>query len=81
MWCGQEGGCWEPDAHKHGFQDCWLKFTVAPAAPEVNMRGPISAAQKKRHPNAPDVVQWHTGAVLPAGVVLTNGTWGPRYKW
>ena len=27
--------CWEPDMHKHGLGDCWLKFTEAPASPEV----------------------------------------------
>lgn len=73
--------CFEPDAHAHSRGDCWLKFTEGPAAPEVNMRGRVSAAARARHPAAPELVQWHSGVLLPHGVDLTNGTWGPRYNW
>ena len=34
-WCGDTGGCFEPDIHRHEYRDCWLKFTEAPLAPEV----------------------------------------------
>ena len=34
-WCGEPAGCFEPDIHEHTFGDCWLKFTEAPAVPEV----------------------------------------------
>jgi len=33
---GDHGGCFEPDAHEHAPGDCWLKFTEAPEAVEVN---------------------------------------------
>lgn len=82
VWCATaEGGCWEPDVHNHLSGDCWLKFTEGPAAPEVNMRGNLSKLQRGLHPDAPEVVQWHTGVVLPAGVRLRNGTWSPRAEW
>lgn len=48
---------------------------------QVNFRGRISAEQRARHPTAPEVVQWHSGVLLPKGVRLTNGTWSPRYDW
>lgn len=73
--------CFEPDAHKHSRGDCWLKFTEAPASPEVNMRGALSEAQRKKHPTAPKFVQWDAGVLLPTGVKFTNGTWSPRYYW
>lgn len=76
-----EKECWEPDAHKHSKGDCWLKFTEAPAMPEVNMRGKTSKEQLERHPTAPESVQWHSGVLLPHGVDLKNGTWSPRYNW
>ena len=49
--------------------------------PEVNMRGRTSGEQRKRHPDAPERVQWHSGVLLPRGVDLRNGTWSPRYDW
>jgi hypothetical protein len=33
-WCGADE-CFEPDAHRHTKGDCWLKWTEAPARPEV----------------------------------------------
>lgn len=80
VWCSA-AVCFEPDAHKHTQGDCWLKFTEAPASPEVNMRGRISQAQRDRHPSAPALVQWEAGVILPHGVELTNGTYSPRYNW
>lgn len=80
-WCSEKDGCFEPDAHKHTYGDCWLKWTEAPAWPEVNMRGSLSEGARERHPNAPVQVQWHAGVVLPRGVWPTNGTWSPRYWW
>lgn len=80
VWCSADV-CFEPDAHKHTKGDCWLKFTEAPASPEVNMRGLISVAQGWRHRNAPKEVQWHAGVLLPRGTRMTNGTWSPRYEW
>lgn len=73
--------CFEPDAHDHSKGDCWLKFTEGPASPEVNMRGALSKGMRKRHPDAPERVQWHSGVVLPHGVKLTNGSWSPRHDW
>lgn len=48
---------------------------------QVNFRGEIRAQQRARHPTAPQVVQWHSGVLLPRGVSLTNGSWSPRYDW
>jgi hypothetical protein len=58
-----------------------LKFTEAPANPEVNMRGRLSLAAQKRHAHAPAEVQWHAGVILPHGVTLKNGSWSPRHDW
>jgi hypothetical protein len=76
-----EPNCFEPDAHKHSQGDCWLKFTEAPASPEVNMRGRLSKAMQQRHPQAPAAVAWHAGVLLPRGVQLRNGSWSPRHNW
>jgi len=73
--------CWEPDAWHATKGDCWLKFSEAPAKPEVNVRGDLSRAVKERHPEAPPRVQWVSGVLLPPGVELTNGTWSPRVNW
>lgn len=80
VYCTEEV-CFEPDAHKHTKNDCWLKFTEAPADPEVNMRGTLHKEQRRRHANVPKKVQWHAGVLLPKGVILSNGTWSPRYEW
>lgn len=45
------------------------------------MRGDLPEDYKKRHPNAPNRVQWQSGVLLPPGVALTNGSFGPRWKW
>ena len=45
------------------------------------MRGRLSEAQRRRHSNTPELVQWDTGVILPRGAELTNGTWSPRYNW
>lgn len=76
-----EAKCFEPDAHSHGKGDCWLKFTEAPASPEVNMRGALPESYRQRHKESPAMVQWSSGVLLPPGVRLTNGTWGPRWLW
>lgn len=73
--------CFEPDAHQHTRGDCWLKFTEAPARPEVNMRGMLPKSMRERHPHAPIVVPWHAGVLLPMNIVLTNGTYSPRIHW
>jgi hypothetical protein len=80
VWCG-DVECFEPDAHRHTLHDCWLKFTEAPAVPEVNMRGRFPSEYRSRHPNAPAEVQWRAGVLLPRGVRLTNGTWSVRWQW
>lgn len=80
-WCGRET-CWEPDAHKHSFGDCWLKFSEQPEAPEVNMRMPMSRPYMRRHgKEMRDGVPWVSGVLLEPGVQLRNGTWGPRAFW
>mmetsp|Transcript_18462 Transcript_18462/g.44105 ORF Transcript_18462/g.44105 Transcript_18462/m.44105 type:complete len:271 (-) Transcript_18462:395-1207(-) len=82
VWCPtQYAVCFEPDAHKHTGGDCWLKFSEAPAAPEVNFRGLLPAEYRARHPSAPERVQWVAGVLLPPGTPLTNGTLGPRFWW
>ncbi|GAX79750.1 hypothetical protein CEUSTIGMA_g7191.t1 [Chlamydomonas eustigma] len=73
--------CFEPDAHTHHKGDCWLKFTEGPANPELNMRGTLPPEYRARHPKAPNVTQWWGGVLLPRGVLPTNGTYGPRWKW
>lgn len=73
--------CFEPDAHNHTRGDCWLKFTEAPAAPEVNMRGRRPEHFRQRHPDAPLRCPWIAGVLLPPGVAPTNGSWSPRYWW
>lgn len=45
------------------------------------MRGRLSKAAQKRHPEAPAEVQWSAGVILPRGVRLTNGSWSPRHDW
>lgn len=61
--------------------DCWLKFTEGPGNPEINFRGSLSQDYLKRHPTSADFVQWDGGVLLPAGMPLSNGTFGPRYAW
>jgi hypothetical protein len=79
-WCPDDV-CFAPDAHHHTKGDCWIKFTEGPAWPEINMRGVLPPDFKARHPDAPDKVQWWGGVLLPKGVMPTNGTFGPRWKW
>lgn len=79
-WCGA-AVCFEPDAHNHTQGDCWLKWTEAPASPEINMRGNLPPDFRQRHPTAPGRVQWVAGVLLPAGVRYNNGTWSPRWSW
>ena len=79
-WCPDDI-CFEPDAHKHTKGDCWLKFTEGPVNPELNMRGILPPEYRKRHAQAPAVVQWWGGVLLPRGIEATNGTYGPRWKW
>ncbi|KAG1671874.1 hypothetical protein FOA52_003441 [Chlamydomonas sp. UWO 241] len=79
-WCPDDV-CFAPDAHHHTKGDCWIKFTEGPAWPEINMRGVLPPEFKTRHPEAPDKAQWWGGVLLPQGVLPTNGTFGPRWKW
>ena len=80
-WCSQPV-CFEPDAHSHHFGDCWLKFTELPHAPEVNMREPMRRSFLRRHRTQMAAgVPWVSGVLLPPGVTMTSGTWGPRAFW
>ena len=81
-WCSR-AVCFEPDAHKHSFGDCWLKFSELPEAPEVNQRTPgMRPAFMRRHRrDMANGTTWVSGALLPPGVAFTNGTWGPRAYW
>lgn len=45
------------------------------------MRGNLPQSYRSRHPTAPQRVQWQSGVLLPPGVMITNGTWGPRWTW
>eukprot|EP00798_Chlamydomonas_sp_ICE-L_P012331 gene12331-15505_t len=80
VWCPDDV-CFEPDAHHHTKGDCWLKFTEGPASPELNQRGKLPDWYMKKHADAPPIVQWWSGVLLPAGIEPNNGTWGPRYQW
>lgn len=84
VWCPDEK-CFEPDAHSHTRHNCWLKFSELPESPEVNQRGVMAehgfAQYRTRHKDAPEVTQWVSGTVLPKGLAMTNGTWGPRANW
>jgi hypothetical protein len=79
-WCGADV-CFQPDAHNHTRGDCWLKWTEAAAAPEINFRGGLPPTFRARHPKAPARVEWHAGVLLPPGVEYTNGSFSPRYYW
>ena len=80
-WCAQPK-CFEPDAHTHSFGDCWLKFSELPESPEVNMRTPMLRTYMQRHRKEMAAgFPWVSGVLLPEGVELTNGTWGPRAYW
>jgi hypothetical protein len=84
-WCGKVH-CFEPDAHKHSFGDCWLKFSESPAAPEVNMRVPMLKSYMQRHRKELPIHEakhfpWWAGVLLAPGTRLSNGTWGPRAFW
>ena len=46
------------------------------------MREPMLPRWLKRHRHQmPNGVPWVSGALLAPGVVMTNGTWGPRAFW
>ena len=46
------------------------------------MREPMLPRWLKRHRHQmPDGVPWVSGALLAPGVLMTNGTWGPRAFW
>ena len=81
-WCSRKV-CFEPDAHSHSFGDCWLKFTETPESPEVNMRTPgmLSSFMRRHKKQMAEGCPWVSGALLPPGVNMTNGTWGPRAFW
>ena len=86
VWCPSDfDACFEPDAHAHKPNNCWLKFSEAPEWPEVNQRGSMAELgfpeYRKKHTQAPELTQWVSGTVLPKGVPMTNGTWGPRAQW
>lgn len=78
--------CFEPDAHTHRAGDCWLKFTEAPEAVQVNQRGNNDAPEtargggsyRARHPDSPPAAHWTSGVLLPPGWTPSNGTYGPR---
>lgn len=78
-WCG-EPLCFAPDIWNHSFGECWLKTTPDPNTPLVNMRGSYTAKYHKRHPTAPERVQWTAGVVRWNGPV-GNGTWSSRAGW
>ena len=82
-WCSQKV-CFEPDAHKHSFGDCWLKFSELPEAPEVNWRTPKmrpSFMRSHKRQIGPEGCPWVSGSLLAPGIAFTNGTWGPRAYW
>lgn len=53
------------------------------ANPEINLRGTVTNDQKIRHGlrDNETKVAWDAGVVLPKGVKMLNGTFGPRYYW
>lgn len=45
------------------------------------MRGDLPHDYRVRHADAPAVVQWTAGVLLPAPLRPSNGTWSPRFYW
>ena len=60
---------------------CWLKHQDDPTNPQVNMKGKYTPDYHKRHPTAPEYVDWTAGVVVKKGAKVTNGTWSPRATW
>mmetsp|Transcript_68248 Transcript_68248/g.204495 ORF Transcript_68248/g.204495 Transcript_68248/m.204495 type:complete len:355 (-) Transcript_68248:209-1273(-) len=75
--------CYAPAALPPGSMtgQCWLKHQDDPNNPQVNMRGDYSAAYLKRHPGAPQSVQWQAGVVVRNGTVVDTATWSSRANW
>ena len=61
-WCG-EASCFEPDAHKHSFGNCWLKFAEDPHASTLKAPPP-GTAQSSTPWDEPGGSGWR---VLPQG--------------
>ena len=89
VWCAAEGDtsddpvCFAPAAHKFEKGQCWLKHQDDPLHPHVNMQGVYDEAYRKRHPDAPPVVQWTSGVVVRSERAsdVSNGTWSARAGW
>jgi hypothetical protein len=45
------------------------------------MKGELPLRVRKRRKNVPHRVQWVAGVLLPPGLEMKNGTWGPRLAW
>eukprot|EP00958_Prasinococcus_capsulatus_P013132 scaffold1328_cov394-Prasinococcus_capsulatus_cf.AAC.18 len=78
VWCGKEV-CFAPAAHSFTFG--WLKYQEDPTNPQINMQGSYDEKYHRRHPKAPEKVDWTGGIVVPEGVAVSNGTWSPRANW
>lgn len=73
--------CFTPAAGVYTKGQCWLKWQEGVNDPQVNMQGAYDAEYHRRHPNAPDMVDWHGGVVVPAGTAVTNGRPSARWGW
>eukprot|EP01065_Artemidia_motanka_P018772 TRINITY_DN22127_c0_g1_i1.p1 TRINITY_DN22127_c0_g1~~TRINITY_DN22127_c0_g1_i1.p1 ORF type:complete len:286 (+),score=52.32 TRINITY_DN22127_c0_g1_i1:67-924(+) len=81
VWCGRPK-CFAPAAHRFTFGQCWLKHQDDPTRPQVNMQGRYDDKYHRRHPDAPEFVDWTAGVVLPAGMRPSDETvWSARSTW
>ena len=73
-----EGGlCWSNDIHNHTFGECWLKAQPDPSRPNAGAYQEYPAAYREKHHTAPERVQWMSGVLTDAEVVVD----GPHWHW
>ena len=78
-----EGPCFAPAAGTFEEGQCWLKYQDDPTNPLVNMKGKYTDEYLRRHPEAPEMVDWTAGLIVEKHLwpQITNGTWSPRAGW
>ncbi|KAJ1638929.1 hypothetical protein T492DRAFT_940197 [Pavlovales sp. CCMP2436] len=84
VFCGKPK-CFAPAALPPGDMtgQCWIKHQEDPSHPQFNMKGRYSDAYRKSHPTAPEVVEWDSGVVVPAGTCdrVSLDTPSARANW